>query len=201
MTRYMIWMAMDELNFKTALERRLIMLFFLIILNTSLPTQETFGWHHKSYPSELESSLMLNKLFKNDVLEMFDIHSELYGLPKAPWPKHVQEVLLYIMNKYYIERKYYTWSNQVKELSPDGEHIAEMLEMCVWQKDARFAPLIAQELGSGWLAIDGMTALGEPAFGYILTQLNRQGQGVQWGAAMTLGQTSQTRCLNKINLF
>lgn len=162
------------------------MIALLIALSLSIPAQE----EKFVFPNELETSLMLNSLFKNDVSAKQEIFDRFYGFPESSWPEHVQEVLLEIINRYYKYPEYYEKRIQYPQLKtwcPDGECMAQVLEMAIWQKNVRFAPHIAQELGSGWLAINGMASLGEEGFPYVLTKLDEQGWGTQWGAAKTIG--------------
>ena len=159
------------------------MIALLIALSLSLPAQEG----KFVFPNELETSLMLNSLFKNDVLAKQEIFDRFYGFPESPWPEHVQEVLLEILNRYYTPPNFHQKWDLISSWCLESECLAQALEMAVWQKDAKFAPFIASQLGSGWLAINGMASLGEAGFPYVLTRLDKQGWGSQWGAAKTIG--------------
>lgn len=143
------------------------------------------GQRTTTFPSELEASAMLDELFKNNVAEMQKIHDAFYRLPKSPWPEHIQEVLLELINRYYMDRQLYNkYEAQTKAWCPEGECMGQMLEMATWQTDPQFAPYLAQKLNSGWLAVRGMAELGEPGFKHVLKGLDISGR--KWGAVRTL---------------
>lgn len=158
------------------------MIALLIALSLSIPAQEG----KFVFPNELETSLMLSSLFKNDVSAKQEIFDRFYRFPESPWPEHVQAVLLDILNRFYMYPAFHQKWDLISSWCLEGECLAQALEMAIWQEDVKFAPFIAQELGSGWLAVNGMADLGEVGFPYVLAQLNKEGQGVQWGAAMTI---------------
>ena len=72
---------------------------------------------------------------------------------------------------------YILWHGPVPELRDFNGLAANLLELAAYQKDARYVPFIASQLGSGLLSVDAMYLVGEPAFEATLEMLKQEHDG------------------------
>ena len=100
----------------------------------------------------------------------------LYHLPKRPWPERLKALLFAIIDKYHSEGKR-------SKLPPSGCREGVEEEMAGWQEDARFVPFLMESLGGGFLYVQALALIGEPAFQPVVEALYRDGWAVTQGAA------------------
>ncbi|MDE3256459.1 MAG: hypothetical protein OYM47_01330 [Gemmatimonadota bacterium] len=123
---------------------------------------------------------------------LFNCAKRLYHMSDegVMWSESTKELLLAVINRFLEVDNvlkgggYILWTDTPPVPADFKEFAAMLLRTVAWQKDVRYAPFISKYLGSGLLAVNSLTMIGEPAFEFALNRLDRKydGKSSQGGA-------------------
>ena len=132
---------------------------------------ETIG---NEFPMDSEYAEWAEDLIKGNILVMESMVYRLYRLPREPWPENARTMLLYIIDRYFLDVDPVTGDITDSETGEklkfqDHEGLIEwkLLLMTGWQKDPRFVPFFIQNI-SMKPAVQGLMDIGEPSFEPLL---------------------------------